>query len=104
MGFAAMTYFNTTHETNSQLDVFCKQSNSHDTVIFNLFLEDTRQIYTPSEVLKKLIDCGKIGPSTPLTSIRRSMTSLTKEGILFKLEEKTIGPYNRPEHYWAVYG
>ena len=97
-------FYNTTNEENPQLDVFCKKADSQDNLITDLFLCDPPRKFTPSEVWQKLIRIGNIDKDTPLTSIRRSINTLTKEGILRKLDEKRIGFYGRPESCWIRNG
>ena len=97
-----MSFYNTTGEKNPQLDVFHKKATGQDNLISELFDENPLQTYTPSEVWQLLIERGSIHANTPLTSIRRSMNTLTKDDELVKLEWKTkIGFYCRPEHYWT---
>lgn len=38
---------------------------------------------------------------TPLTSVRRAMSNLTKRGVLRKTIIRTRGKYNAPVHYWS---
>lgn len=95
-------YYNTTNEVNPQLDVFCKKAVTQDDVIESLFSENPLQTYLPDEVHKILIERGSIGKKTPLTSIRRAMTTLTKKGVLVKLHWKTkTSELGRPAHYWT---
>lgn len=65
--------------------------------IYRLF-----QIYkqgTPSEVMKRY---DKRWPGIPITSIRRSLTNLTKEGKLIMTDQKFTGLYGKPEHLWII--
>lgn len=95
-------YFNTTNEVNPQLEVFHKKAESQDNVIETLFSENPLKAYTPSEVWQLLIKRGIIGVNTPLTSIRRSMNTLTKKDLLIKTDTKKTGIYNRKEHVWVL--
>lgn len=55
---------------------------------------------TPSEVWREYL---KYYPkSTPITSIRRSLSTLTKDGKLEKLDEMRDGEYGKPEHTWRI--
>ena len=96
-------YFNTTKETNPQLEVFKKKATGQDNIVAALFSENPLQRATPSEVWRVLLKRGSIGAKTPLTSVRRSMNTLTKgdNPALVKLsEQKPKGFYGRKEHYW----
>lgn len=97
-----MSYYNTTGETNPQLEVFHKKATGQDNIISELFAENPLKTYTPSEVWQLLMERGSIHANTPLTSIRRAMNTLTRDDVLVKLEWKTkSGPYGRPEHCWT---
>ena len=50
--------------------------------------------FTPSAIRRMVL------PDAPLTSVRRAMTNLTKDGLLEKTELKAEGIYGRPEHFW----
>ena len=99
-------FYNTTNEVNPQLDVFCKRADSQDNLITDLFLCNPPRKFTPSQVWQILIKRGSIDAKTPLTSIRRSINTLSgdDEGILRKLQEKIEGPLGRPEHFWIRNG
>lgn len=65
--------------------------------IYRLF-----QIYkqgTPSQIMKRY---DKRWPSVPITSIRRAMNVLTKEGKLIMTDQKFTGLYGKPEHLWRI--
>ena len=53
---------------------------------------------TPSEVNRYAL------PNAPLTSVRRSMNTLTRQGKLVKTDETRMGPYGRPETVWRLAG
>ena len=40
--------------------------------------------------------------ATPITSIRRQITNLTKDGLLVKTGEKTEGLYGLDEYIWRL--
>lgn len=40
--------------------------------------------------------------NVPLTSIRRALTNLTKQGKCFKSEVMSVGSYGRREHNWVL--
>ena len=52
--------------------------------------------FTPSEINKIVL------PEAPITSVRRSMNTLTRQGKLIKTDETRMGPYNRPETVWRL--
>lgn len=42
------------------------------------------------------------GENEPLTSFRRALSNLAKQGKIEKLRLTTIGMYGKPEHYWRM--
>mgnify|MGYP003131972048 CR=1 FL=1 len=42
------------------------------------------------------------GPKVPLTSIRRGISNLMREGVLEKTNETKIGIYGKPEHFYQL--
>lgn len=92
------SYYNTTKEKGEVLKFNIKKAKGQDNIIMGYFLKNPSQKRTPSELWINLFDVS----STPLTSIRRSLTSLTNNGNLIKLEEKRISPYGRSEHFWEL--
>lgn len=54
------------------------------------------ELFSPSEVNNIVL------PNAPLTSVRRAMSDLTREGLLIKTEHITDGPYGRPEGLWRL--
>lgn len=96
-----MSYYNTTSETGQTLMEFRDKSRRQELVIKDFFEARPSLKFSPSEVWVKMFDPKK----TPLTSVRRSMTSLCKKEwghLLIKLDEKKKGVYGRGEHYWIL--
>ena len=50
---------------------------------------------TPSEVWRRF-------PGVPITSIRRAMSNLTKDGRLKKTKKKKVGIHGRNEKVWTL--
>ena len=90
-----MSYFNTTQESGSRLQRYRASALKQDSLIREHFAANANVAMTPSVVWNQVFSCR-----VPLTSVRRSMTTLTNKGVLRKLDEKAPGPYGRPEHYW----
>lgn len=88
------SFYNTTGERGQQLLDFDRQARGQERLIFGFFRSRPGQPFSPSQVQTALL------PETPLTSIRRAMTNLTKRGFLLKTDRKVIGAYARPEHLW----
>ena len=90
-----MTYHNTLAHEGDQLRDYEQKAMTQDDRILNFF-DGNRTGYTPSVVQKHAL------PNAPLTSVRRSMNTLTKQGKLIKTDEQRMGPYGRPETVWRL--
>lgn len=88
------SYHNTTGEIDtSQHEKQCKQQESK---IYN-FLEHCQGIsFTPFEIADYIFKDG-----TPITSIRRALTNLKKQGLI-KNDGKVIERYKRPNFRWTL--
>ena len=93
-----MAYYNTTREKGEQLKVNWKKAESQDEKVKDYF--DKNGKATPSEVWIYLTGHGV---QCPITSVRRSITNLTKDNTLFKTKDKKQGIYGRPEYIWSIH-
>lgn len=89
-------YFNTTGIKGEQLEMFEAKADSQDVIILEIFRRFN--ILTASE-------CFKLFPdrTTPITSIRRSITNLYNKGKLIKTENTKSGIYGRPEYVYEIF-
>ena len=93
-------YYNTNDETGDTLRRSRRRTASQETIIYRLFSNDSDSSLelTASEVLNCL------GPDTiwPITSIRRSLSYLSKAGKLIKTDNTKLGPYGKQEFTWKL--
>lgn len=90
-----MSYYNTTHLTGATL-LRCKhQAGYQDSEIIELFKKRKRLSPTQAWRILSYNDW-------PITSIRRSFTTLTKKGNLRKTEDRVQGEYGRLEYVWEI--
>ena len=91
-------YFNTTNLKGEDLKRAYRTANDQEQKIIAVFKRLVFPNYplTPYEVLEQS------GLNAPITSIRRAMTDLTKEGILEKTTEHRMGPYGKPSYCWRL--
>lgn len=89
-------YYNTTSEKGQQLEIFALKAEKQDLKVLAAFVKYKR--LTPSNCLTLVF----LNVNVPLTSVRRSITNLTKAGKLIKTNEKAIGIYGRPEYIWQI--
>ncbi len=101
-----MGHHNTTNESGSKLARFQKVAKSQDAQILKVFrdayVKDKTSTLSPSQVYDRLWYNRKTNTTYLLTSVRRAMSDLTREGYLFKTDDKRDGPFNRPEYLWRL--
>jgi len=90
-----MSHFNTTHEDGETLIQYGKLSETQAKHIESLFTSYRRM--TPSQAWRAMNQ-----PDTPLTSVRRAISNLSRDGILIKTGIKAVGIYGRPEYFWEM--
>lgn len=88
------TFFNTTHESGGVLKEMTATAGKQNQEVLSIMRK--LKSATPSQVHRAY------GTTTPITSIRRAMTTLTGDGHLVKTEEKILSPSKRPEHIWKL--
>jgi len=95
-------FFNTTHEHGQPLIQSEKKTQTQDELVMWLFRAFNNNGMTPSKVWSSLIELRKIDRNTPLTSIRRSISTLTKDGQLSATERQEKGHYGKSEGVWQL--
>lgn len=90
-------FYNTTSETEPELSDYRGKTTCQDAAIIRYFERLNGNPASPFQVWTALFN-----DQTPITSIRRSITNLTEEGILEKTELKCKGVFGRPEHLWRL--
>lgn len=93
-----LSFFNTTGLSGEVLKACIAQAKNQDELVMDAF--NFRGKLTPSDCWQWLVRTGKITGKTPLTSCRRSITTLTKKGKLRLTEDKRVGLFGRPEGIW----
>lgn len=93
-----MTYYNTTVQFNPALAKFKSKAMSQDAIILDFFKKKKGRRYTPFSVL----ELSDLPYGTPITSVRRSLNTLTEAGHLVKLDELSEGKHGRPNHVWTL--
>lgn len=93
-------YHNTTNESGATLTDYTLKAEKQEDAVLELFQKHAK--LTPSHALMKYkLGTGK---NPPLTSIRRAITDLTKEGKLVMTNESMKGSYGRNEYFWKIAG
>ena len=103
-----MTYFNTTHLKDMDLIHAITKAENQNDAVYNIF--KVLKSASPSKVWKHY---NELKDEAPLTSIRRSISTLSKdvydedgivirEAVLLKTEDKTKGIYGKDEFIWRI--
>lgn len=90
-----MSYFNTTNESGTTLKNNVAKAKSQEEEIFAFFNSNN------DWCVRELLNWHPIS-KYPITSVRRALTNLTKQGKLIKTNEKRIGMYGRSEYVWKL--
>lgn len=91
-----MTYYNTLGHEGDRLRTYKRKAFNQNTLVYQFMVLFPGEGYTPSEVQRIVL------PNTPVTSVRRSITTLTNQGKLIKTGRHRTGPYGRPETVWRL--
>lgn len=87
-----MGYYNTASESEHQLEVFKKKTETQSNKILEFFKDQPMVEYGASRVHLALF-----GNNTPITSVRRSITDLISDDKLEYSGRKRAGNYGRNE-------
>ena len=90
-----MTYHNTTNLSGDDLKDSTKKAQTQNEAVMEIFRMNTSM--SPSQVWKCY---GTV--KAPLTSIRRSITNLTKDGYLKKTVIQRHGVFGKPEYVYTL--
>lgn len=90
-------FYNTTKERGPVLREYTGKADSQGRLILNYFKHHRYSVFPPSDVSKRFRRKG-----WPITSVRRTITTLTKERMLVKTDLKKVGPMGRGEYCWKL--
>ena len=92
------TFHNTTNESGIRLQGYEQQAETQDQKVASFFELNPGEIWTPWEIQSIVFKVH-----TPITSVRRSMNTLARAGILDKTEHlKETGSYGRRSYCWRL--
>jgi len=90
-----VSYYNTTHLTGFELKESRRKANTQEDRILTFFEKNADKAFSPEEIQTYCMMANR-----PLTSVRRAITNLTKEGYLRKTPHMKPGNYSKPVHTW----
>ncbi len=91
-------YYNTLNLTDPALSKKRRKADGQDVIIASVFLRCRKSFLTPFQVKEK----SNLPKRTPITSIRRSLTTLTKDGLLVKMDRMKEGRFGSLNHCWKL--
>lgn len=95
---SAAKFYNTIAAGRLDLEKYARTAGTQNERVLALFEHYPRHAFAPSQVRQCVF-----GGSVPITSVRRSINTLTADGKLEKLDELAPGPWGKPEHLWRLF-
>lgn len=95
-------YYNTTNETGVQLKANLEKANNQTYLTLAVFQTYPNDYLSADQVWRFLMDNESIEKHTPLTSIRRAITDLTKQERLVKTDKRVVGSAGRKTYTWRL--
>ena len=95
-------YYNTTGLTGHVLKERQFRAGSQNDLILKFFQIHPGELFTPLAIWRRFTTRKVISNHTPATSIRRSMTTLTKMGYLIKTDRKVPEEYGEDNYTWRL--
>ena len=92
-------YFNTTNLQGRELKDRVMRVGTQNRIILDFFKEHPGKLFTPYDIQMDLLYQLR---NTPITSIRRSITTLTDLGYLVKTDVKRPGIYGEMNYCWKL--
>ena len=97
-----MAYYDTTRskkESYEQYKGYVQKNVKQETAILNVARILINNEFSPSQMLQKMESMGKL---IPITSVRRAISDLTRDGKLVKTDKQVMGIYGRKEYVWRL--
>lgn len=90
------SFYNTNGESGLTLFDSIKKAEGQEEKILRFF-NNNKGLYTPEDIHHKIFDA-----TTPITSVRRAITNLTKKGQLFKTDVKKMCSFGKYSYCWTI--
>ena len=91
-------YYNTTSLQGPTLFDSIRTAINQDELILEYFRKYPDSLFSPCDIWKSLFPDGKV----PITSIRRSINTITKDGLLIKTDQYKNGIYGKKCFMWKL--
>ena len=90
-------HYNTTNEKGLELERARDATLTQDSRVLAVYASRDEGVMLSPWAVKEIMST-----EAPITSIRRSINTLTLKGLLVKTIIKVIGPYGRPNYCWRI--
>ena len=90
-------FYNTTNEKNIELETARDEAKKQDRRVFAVFAAHGNAAMLSPWTVKEAMNT-----EAPITSIRRSINTLTNNGQLIKTKVRVMGQYGRPCFCWRL--
>lgn len=92
-----MAFYNTTDESGPALEASRCKGRKQESAVLGYYLQHPNNFVSPSQLFKAFEH-----KNWPITSIRRAVTDLTRDGLLVKTPKTVMGIYGKKEHCWKL--
>ena len=93
------SYHNTTGSQGKDLFEYEQKAQSQEELVLDHFQRYPDRAFSPTDIHRIVFM-----PNTPITSVRRALTNLTKAGKLERTDYQELGRYSRPQYLWRLRG
>ena len=93
-------YYNTNDESGTELFASRKNADNQGSLVLGVFQSFPNENLSPDDITKYI--SRTFDKDYPITSIRRAITDLTKEGDLVKTSTKKMGSWGKKVHTWKL--
>lgn len=91
------SYHETATEPGAKVETYEQLAQTQEEKIAALFHVEPGKAWAPSALRDKLF--SKL---VPVTSVRRALSNLTRDGVLAKTDDTVDGPHGHAEHLWRL--
>lgn len=96
------SFHNTINLTHEALECANAKASSQEEVVLQFFKDNRGMKFTPCEVHRALTGNGKLDARTLLTSVRRAISDLTRDGKIVKTTQKKLGAFGMANYTWML--
>ena len=96
------TIYNTNNMVGQELTEMSHSAKAQETAVIKFFTDRVADKAGASTIWNVLKITKRIDQAVPLTSIRRAVSTLTKQGKLVKTDDMSVGVYGKREYMYSL--